>query len=145
MFPILQSKHANNILVTLRRVALTSAISFFSYSFFPLEIRLKLVRCVPRSSPLFENRPRGSARASPMPPNRLPFSPRRASLIKPPPFSLCSSAAVQRCCLCGCRVLRERARMCVCLCRCVYTALGRLELHTRVHVSNDATRRFESS
>ena len=77
----------------------TSAISFLFYLsfffFFFLKFRLKLIRFVLCSSPLFKNRPCRSSCASAVTSNRLSFSPPRASLIKPQPFSLCSHCSVE--------------------------------------------------
>lgn len=78
-------------------------LSFFLYLFFYLlEIRLKLASlCSTFESFVHERATRiWPLSASAMPSNRLSFSPQRASLIKPPPFSLCNH--------CGSRV---RARV----------------------------------
>lgn len=93
-----------------------SPFLFYLSFFFSLKFRLKLIRFVLCSSPLFKNRPCRSSCASAMTSNRLSFSPPRASLIKPQPFSLCSHCSVerahalQRICVCMCCTLPPRSR-----------------------------------
>lgn len=89
-------KHMNQFFVIPCRVdsRVWSPFSFI-FLFFFLKFRLKLIRFVLCSSPLFKNRLCRSSCASAMTSNRLSFSPPRASLIKPQPFSLCSHCSVE--------------------------------------------------
>lgn len=128
----------NELLVIPRRVDSRVRSSFsFIFLFFFLKFRLKLIRFVLCSSPLFKNRPCRSSCASAMTSNRLSFSPPRASLIKPQPFSLCSHCSVEH--------AHALQHMYTCPHVLHFTASKQIRTHVHMHVCiYDTILRFES-